>query len=94
MATNFIINIFAFSALTLMWLGFGASILFNPAFLDTVWQAFRGLPLLAQGAITLFTLPVTLGLWVWETSWPLLIRLILVIGLGYVTIYTFFPRHA
>lgn len=94
MATNFIINIVAFGALALMWLGFGASILFNPAILDTVWQAFRGLPIVAQGAIALVTLPVTAGLWIWETSWPLWIRLILVVGLGYVTIYTFFPRHA
>ena len=29
-----------------------------------------------------------------DTAWPLWLRLVLVIGLGWVTIYTFFPRRA
>jgi hypothetical protein len=32
-----------------------------------------------------------IGLWVWETSWPILLRLVLVAGLAWVTLYTFFP---
>lgn len=91
---NTIINYFAFSALSLLWLAFGAAVIFNPTLLNTVWTAFRGFPLLAQGGIALFTLPVTLGLWIWETSWPVWLRLVLVLGLAWVTIYTFFPRHA
>jgi hypothetical protein len=47
-----------------------------------------------QALVTLLTLPVVLGLWVWQTSWPLWLRLILVIGLAWVTLYTFFPKKA
>jgi len=91
---NMIINIAAFGILSLLWLGFAAALLLNPPMLDQVWLSFRGLPLIFQALVGLLVLPVTVGLWIWETSWPLWLRLLLVIGLGWVTIYTFFPRKA
>jgi hypothetical protein len=87
-----IINIFAFAVLTLLWLAFSAALLFNRELLDTTWQLFRTWPLIIQLLVGLLVLPVVAGLWIWETSWPLLLRLILVIGLAWVTVYTFFPR--
>ena len=87
-----IINIFAFAVLTLLWLGFAAALLFNRDMLDIAWQAFRSWPMVVQLVVGLLILPVILGLWIWETSWPLLLRLILVAGLAWVTVYTFFPR--
>jgi hypothetical protein len=91
---NMIINIGAFVILTVLWLGFAAALLFDQAILDNVWTAFRGLPWGVQGVIWLLVLPVTAGLWIWEMDWPLWLRLVLVIGLGWVTIYTFLPRKA
>lgn len=91
---NRIINYFAFTVLTLMWLGFGAAILFNREMLTAVWQSFLSWPVIGQLSAGLLALPIVLGLWVWETAWPLWIRLILVIGLAWVTVYTFFPRKA
>lgn len=87
-----IINIFAFAVLALLWLGFAVALLFNPDMLDTAWQAFRSWPLILQLVVGLLVLPVVVGLWIWQTSWPLLLRLVLVLGLGWVTVYTFFPR--
>ena len=90
--TNRMINIIAFAILTLLWLAFGIALLFNRELLDTVWQSFRGWNLILQLLVGLLFLPVVAGLWIWETSWPMWLRLILVIGLGVATIYTFFPR--
>jgi len=87
-----IINIAAFGVLTLLWLVFAAALLFNRDLLDAVWQSFRGWPLLVQFVVGILVLPVFAGLWIWETSWPMWLRLILVLGLAWVTIYTFFPR--
>ena len=92
--TNRIINIFAFAVLTVLWLAFAAAMLFNRDLLDAAWQSFRSWPLIIQWVAGLLVLPVVLGLWIWETSWPLLLRLILVIGLGWVTVYIFFPRKS
>lgn len=94
MPTNMIINIGSFAILTVLWLGFGAALLFNQALLDTVWQLFRGLPVLAQIGLGLLLLPLVVGLWIWQTPWPLWIRLILVVGLAWATIYTFLPKQA
>jgi hypothetical protein len=87
-----IINICAFAILTLLWLAFAVALIFNRAMLDATWQAFRNWPFIVQLVAGLLALPVVLGLWIWETSWPLLLRLVIVIGLAWVTIYTFFPR--
>jgi hypothetical protein len=91
---NMIINIGAFAILGILWLGFAAALIFNRALLDSAWHALRGLPFIVQAVVWLLVLPVAAGLWIWETSWPLWLRLILVIGLGWVTIYTFFPKKA
>src|SRR5688572_5347691 len=90
--TNRVISIFAFAVLTLLWIAFVAALLFNRVMLDTVWQSFRSWPFVVQLIVGLLVLPVVLGLWIWETSWPLWLRLILVVGLAWVTVYTFFPR--
>ena len=89
---NRIINYAAFAILTLLWIGFGASLLFSQGTLDSVWQAFRSWPLILQVILGLLVLPVALGLWIWETTWPVGLRLVLVLGLAWVTVYTFFPR--
>jgi hypothetical protein len=89
---NQIINISAFAILTLLWLGFGAALLFHRELLDKVWQSFRRLPLVIQIGLSLLLLPVVLGLWIWNAKWPLWLRLVLVIGLAWVTITTFFPQ--
>jgi len=89
-----LISIAAFAILTLAWLAFGAALIFNPAILDIVWQSFRGWPLVVQLVVGLLVFPVALGFWIWESSWPLLLRLLLVIGLGAATVYTFFPRRS
>lgn len=87
-----IINIFAFTVLTLLWLAFGAALLFSPNLLDTTWESFRDWPLVVQLLVGLSVLPLVAGLWIWETTWPVWLRLILVAGLAWTTVYTFFPR--
>ena len=92
MNTDLFINLFAFVILTALWLGFGAALLLNPGLLDRVWRMFRGWNVLVQLLVALLVLPVVLGLWVWQTRWPAWLRLVLVAGLAWTTIYTFFPR--
>ncbi len=89
---NLIINITAFAILALLWLVFLAALLFKRDILDNSWRSFRRLPLLVQLAIALLALPVVVGLWIWHTTWPTWLRLALVLGLAWMTVYTFFPR--
>jgi hypothetical protein len=92
MDTNLLISIIAFTVLTLLWLAFGAALVFNRELLDKAWRLFRSWPLVIQLVVGLLILPVVLGLWIWQTSWPVWLRLVLVAGLAWTTVYTFFPR--
>lgn len=89
---NEFISLTSFAILTLLWLGFGAALLFERSILEKVWRTFRHLPLLIRLTLGLLFLPVVLGLWIWHTAWPVWLRLALVIGLAWMTIYTFFPK--
>ena len=91
---NRIITYAAFGVLAFLWLAFFAAMLFNPGMLNAAWESFRGWQLIVQLVVGLLTLPVALGLWIWNTSWPIWLRLILVIGLAGVTLVTFFPKKA
>jgi hypothetical protein len=60
--------------------------------LDQTWRRFRDLPTWLQLLVALLILPVVVGLWIWQRSWPVWLRLALVVGLAWATLYTFFPR--
>ena len=60
--------------------------------LVSAWQAFAGWPLILQIAAWLLALPLVLGLWIWQMAWAVWLRVILVLGLAWVTVYLFFPR--
>ena len=94
MAVNTLLNFGSFAILGLLWLGFAVALLFNQTILDSVWHSFRAFPLIAQLSLGLLFLPLVAGLWIWQTPWPLWLRLVLVLGLGIATVYTFFPKQA
>jgi hypothetical protein len=78
----------------LLWAAFGAAIIWSQGSLDAAWAWLRELPLLVQGLVWLLFLPVTVGLWIWESGWPMLVRLVLVAGLAGWSILMFIPRAA
>ncbi len=85
-------NIFVFTVFTLLWIAFAGALLFRRETLKNTWQSIRRLPLLVQLLLWLLFLPVMLGLWIWQTSWPLWLRLVLVAGLAWWNVFVFFPR--
>jgi len=75
-----------------LWVAFGAALVWSQGSLDQVWAWYGELPLIAQGIVGLLFLPLVVGLWVWESAWPLALRLLIVGGLAAVNLYLFFPR--
>jgi len=86
-------NIFVFVLFTALWVGFAYALISSQGSLDAAWRWVTGLPVLLQGVVWLLFLPVMLGLWIWESAWPLVIRLILVAGIGFWNVYLFFPGY-
>ena len=81
-----------FVVFALLWVALGAGILLGHGGIDATWAWLRSLPLLIQGIVWLVFLPVALGLWVWESSWPLLVRAVLITGLAGWNLLIFLPR--
>ena len=75
-----------------LWLAFGAALVLSQGSLDAAWSAIRSLPIVAQAVVWLLFLPVMAGLWIWETTWPLVLRLVLVGSLAAWNLLVLIPR--
>lgn len=58
-----------------LWVGFVIALIVNRAWLDEAWTWTQGLPLAPKIVVWVLFLPMTVGLWIWESSWPALGRL-------------------
>ncbi len=77
----------------MLWLGFLVALVANPSILDGVRRGLEALPLPLQALVWLLFLPLTAGLWVWGTDWPLVVRVVLVAGIAGWNILTFLPQR-
>jgi hypothetical protein len=75
----------------LMWAGFLAALVADPAALDAAGRAVAAMPLYGQALLWLLFLPLTAGLWTWATDWPLVVRIVLVIALAAWNLIVFLP---
>lgn len=87
-----LVAVSAFALFVVLWAAFVVALVVSQGSIDAVWEWLRGLPMVAQAVVGLALLPVVAGLWVWETGWPVAVRLIIVGGLAVATLYTFLPR--
>lgn len=76
-----------------LWLGFGWTLATGPEALDEGWRALRSAPLPVQGLAWLLGLPLVAGLWVWESAWPLVLRLVVIVGLAGWNLLVLVPRR-
>jgi hypothetical protein len=81
-----------FAIFAVIWIAFAAGLIFSQGSVDQAWQMVRSLPLIVQIGVWVLFLPVMIGLWVWETSWPLIVRLVLVVGVAGWNLFMFLPK--
>lgn len=80
-----------FAVFALLWFAFGAAIVWREGTLDQTWARVQSLPLVVRALVWLLFLPVMVGLWIWERTWPRLVRLVLVLGLAFWNLLVFLP---
>ena len=83
-----------FGVFALLWLAVAAGLVANPGAVHDAYETVRGLPIVVQAFVWLLFLPVMAGLWIWETTWPAVVRLALLIGLAGWNLLVFLPRAA
>jgi hypothetical protein len=81
-----------FVVFAVVWAAFAAGLIWSQGSLDEAWSTVRSLPIVVQVIAWVLLLPVMAGLWVWETSWPLIVRLAVVLGIAGWNLLIFLPR--
>lgn len=81
-----------FAIFAVIWIAFGAGLIWSQGSVDAAWQAIRDLPWFLEILVWLLFLPVMVALWIWETTWPLALRVLLVMGIGAWNLFIFLPR--
>jgi hypothetical protein len=85
-------NMSVFVLFAVLWAAFALALVVRQGSLDQTWQWIQGMPWLVQAVIWLLFLPVVAGLWIWESTWPVIVRVALVASLGFWNLYIFLPR--
>ena len=87
-----VLSTYAFLVFALLWIGFAIALIVDLEWLDLVWNSVRALPILVEIIVWILFLPIMVGLWIWESSWPTLIRLLGfagIVGWTFLAIYSF-----
>ena len=81
-----------FLVFALLWVAFGAALIWSQGSVDQAWTAINDLPLILRALVWFLFLPVMAGLWVWETSWPLVVRVVAIVAIAGWNLLVFLPR--
>ena len=75
-----------------MWIVFGIGLVWSQGSVDAAWEWVGALPFVLQLLVWLLFLPVMAGMWIWESSWPLVLRVLLILGMAGWNLLIFLPR--
>ena len=81
-----------FVIFAVLWVAFGIGLIWSQGSVDAAWNWVRSLPLVLEGVVWVLFLPVMVGLWIWESTWSLVLRLALVISIAGWNLLVFLPK--
>lgn len=76
-----VLSTYAIVIFAMLWVGFAIALVVNPGWLDSLWNWVRTLPSVAEIILWVLFLPIMVGLWIWESSWSVLVRLVAFAGI-------------
>ena len=65
-----VMTIYANVIFVVLWIGFIGALVANRECLDVLWDWAQALPLVPKIIVWMIFLPIMVGLWIWESSWP------------------------
>ena len=77
-----VLSSYAITIFAILWLGFFISLIANREWLDLLWNWVQTLPTVAQIIAWVFFTPVMTVLWIWDSSWLVLIRVLAFAGIA------------
>ena len=80
-AVSRVLSTYAIVIFAMLWVGFAIALVVNREWLGLLWNWVRALPSVAEIIVWVLFLPIMAGLWIWESSWPALVRLLAFAGI-------------
>jgi hypothetical protein len=80
-----VLSTYAIVIFAMLWAGFAIALVVDREWLDLLWDWVRALPPAAEIVLWVSVLPIMTGLWIWESSWSTLVRLL---ALGGMVVWT------
>ena len=71
-----IMSTYANVVFVVLWAGFITALIVNREWLEVLWNWGQALPLTPKIIIWVIFTPIVVGLWIWESSWPVFGRLV------------------
>jgi hypothetical protein len=85
-AVSRVLSTYAIAIFAVLWVGFAIALVVNLDWLDSLWNWVGGLPPVAEIVVWVLFLPIVVGLWIWQSSWTTLVRLLALAG---IVLWTF-----
>ncbi len=76
-----VLSTYAIVIFAMLWVGFAIALVVNREWLDLLWNWVQALPSVADIIVWVLFLPMMVGLWIWESSWSDLVRLLAFAGI-------------
>ncbi len=76
-----VLSTYAILVFAILWVGFAMALVMNREWLDLLWIWVRNQPTVVEIIVWLLILPIMTGLSVWESSWPMVGRLLAYAGI-------------
>jgi protein-S-isoprenylcysteine O-methyltransferase Ste14 len=85
------VEIIGFAVVVVLWVTFAGALFFSQSSIHDMWAWFKDQSLVLQVPLGILFLPWLIGVWIWESSWPVAARGVLVGGLAWANLYAFSP---
>ena len=73
------LTVYALVVFAVLWVGLATALIVNQTWLDELWLG--GLPIAARVGVWVLFLPMTVGLWIWQSAWSSWLRLLGFVGI-------------
>ena len=71
----------AFAMFVIVWAGYAIALRGDRGFIDQSWEWLRSLPPPIQVTVWVVILPIAVGMWIFESEWPMTAGVLLGVGM-------------
>lgn len=71
--------------ISILWIAFAALWIFSSTTLGHIFDWIQGLPLVFEILVWIFFLPWVGSLWIWHSTWPLWLKIVVIVIIALVT---------